>query len=305
MKTATLSVNKIFLIHFCFIFLILPVINITKIVTIHYFQFNKDFQGPTESHDFWELVYTDKGTIICGADGKEIRLSEGEVLFHKPNETHTLHADGHSAPNVFIVCFDCKSEGIRFFENLKLTLNKRFVRFIYSIIEESKKTFDLPYPDPDLKKMKLLHAPTLGGQQVIKNYLEILLISLMRNETEKSNTNVVFLQREESGERIADKVIEFLKDNIYERLEIADVCNALHYNKSYVFRQFKSATDCSVMSYFVKLKIEEAKRLLRETTLSVTQIATKLAFDTPNYFSKTFKKITGYTPLRYKRITNR
>ena len=44
------------------------------------FQFNKDFQGPTESHDFWELVYTDKGSIICGADDKEIRLSEGEVL---------------------------------------------------------------------------------------------------------------------------------------------------------------------------------------------------------------------------------
>ena len=127
----------------------------------------------------------------------------------------------------------------------------------------------------------------------------------MRNETEKSNATVVFLPREESGERIADKVIEFLERNVYEKLEIADVCNALHYNKSYVFRQFKTATDCTVMAYFIKLKIEEAKRLLRETSLSVTQISAKLAFDTPNYFSKTFKKITGYTPLRYKRLTHR
>lgn len=280
-------------------------ININKIVTIHYFQFNKNFKGPTESHDFWELVYADKGELICEADGKEILLSQGEILFHKPNEVHTLRTNGRSAPDVFIVCFDCKSECVRFFENLKLTLNKRFVRFIYSIIEESKKTFDLPYADPQLKKMHLLPSPTLGGQQVIKNYLEILLISLMRDETEKSDSGVVFLPREESRERLADKIIKFLQANLYEQLEISDVCEALHYNKSYIFRQFKATTDCTIMAYFIKLKIEEAKRLLRETSLSVTQISAKLAFDTPNYFSKTFKKITGYTPLRYKRLTNR
>ncbi|MBQ8292068.1 MAG: helix-turn-helix domain-containing protein [Clostridia bacterium] len=277
-------------------------LNIGKIVTIHYFEFDKNFAGGTESHDFWELVYADKGTAICVADGKEIVLSEGEALFHKPNETHSLRANGQVAPNIFIISFDCKSESVRFFENRKLKLEKRLIRFIYPIIEESKKTFDLPYSDPALKKMKLLPSPTLGGQQLIKNYLEILLISLMREETEKSDTEIVFLPREELGEHVADQVISFLKENLYETPNVNDICKALHYNKSYIFKQFKLATSCSVMSYFRKLKIEEAKKLLRETNLSVTQIANKLAFDTPNYFSKTFKKITGYTPLRYKKM---
>lgn len=275
---------------------------INKIVTIHYFEFDKDFQGPTEAHDFWELVYADKSTIFCTANGNEIELSEGEILFHKPLESHSLRANGQNAPNVFIISFECKSQSIGFFENQKLKLNKQFLRFIYAIIEESKKTFDLPYSDPELKKMKLLSTPTLGGQQLIKNYLEILLINLLRNETEKANGSAIFLQRQDYNGVLTQQIIDFLKENIYNTLTIANVCEALHYNKSYIFKQFKTATNYSIMEYFHKMKIAEGKRLLRETNDSVTQIAEKLAYDTPNYFSKTFKKMTGYTPLHYRKL---
>lgn len=275
---------------------------INKIVTIHYFEFDKDFKSKREAHDFWELVYADKEYVFCEADGEEIMLREGEVLFHKPNEPHSLKANGKTAPNVFIISFECKSEAVRFFENKRLKLNKTFLRFIYAIIDESKRTFDLPYSDPELKKMKLLDAPTLGGQQLIKSYLEILLISLMREETEKENAEAVFLPQEAFEEQVASRTIAYLKENVYENLSVADVCKALHYNKSHVFKQFKKATNYSLMSYFTKLKIDKAKKLLRETGLSVTQIADKLAFDSPNYFSKTFKKLTGYTPLQYKKM---
>ncbi len=275
---------------------------ISKIITIHYFEFDKEFQSPIESHDFWELVYADKSTVFCQADGKEIELAEGEILFHKPFEPHSLRSNGKTAPNVFIISFECKSESARFFENRHLKLPKRFLRFIYAIIEESKKTFDLPYSDPQLKKMKLQSSPTLGGQQLIKNYLEILLINLLRSETEKAHPDTVFLQREDFNERLAENAISFLKENLYSNLTVNDVCKALHYNKSYIFKQFKSATNHSVMAYFTKMKVEEAKRLLRETNWTIAQISEKLSFDTPNYFTKTFKRITGYAPLHYRKL---
>lgn len=275
---------------------------INKIVTIHYFEFDKNFVGEAESHDFWELVYADKANVFCTADGRETLLKEGEILFHKPNELHSLRADGVKAPNVFIITFECKSEAAHFFENRRLKLNRGFLRFIYPIIEESKKTFDLPYSDPALKKMKLLPAPALGGEQLIKNFLEILLIHLMRDETEKENSEAVFLPHEALEERVASRVIEFLRKNVCEKLEISDICTALHYNKSHIFKQFKRATNCSVMAYFTRLKIDRAKRMLRETNLSVTQISETLSFDSPNYFAKAFKKTTGYTPSRYRKM---
>ena len=55
---------------------------VSKIVTIHYFEFEKNFESKGESHDFWELVYADKESIVCTANSKEITLKEGEILFH-------------------------------------------------------------------------------------------------------------------------------------------------------------------------------------------------------------------------------
>ena len=275
---------------------------VNKVVTIHYFEFDKHFKSRGEKHDFWELVYADKGSIVCSADGKEILLNEGEMLFHKPNEFHTLSADTVSAPNVFIISFECKNEAIRFFENKRLVLNKKYLKFIYMLVEESKKTFHLPYSDPELKKMQLLKRPTLGGEQLIKNLLEILLINIMRDETESEHTNTQFLFKEELDGYVAKRILEFLNERLYQRIKIDDLCKTLNYNKSYLFRQFKTATGRTIMQYFIDLKIEESKKLLRSTDLSVSEIAYKLSFDSPNYFSKTFKKKTQYTPLQYKKL---
>ncbi len=275
---------------------------ISRIVTIHYFEFDRMFEGPVEAHDFWELVYAEKESIICMADRKEILLGEGEALFHKPNELHSLRANGNTAPNVFVISFVCKSEAMHFFENRKMHLNQALLTYIYALIEEGKKTFDIPYSNPFLKKMILLPNPALGGQQIIKNYLEILLINLIRNESAKKDSGIVFFSGERYGEKIAEQAVAYLKAHLQEHLTVTQICEALNYNKSYIFKQFKLATGHSVMSYFMHLKVERAKQLLRESELTVTQISDMLAFDTPNYFSKCFKKMAGYTPLQYKKM---
>ena len=277
-------------------------LNISKIVTVHYFEFDPSFQSRGESHDFWELVYAVKSPVICTANGNVITLEEGEVLFHKPNEHHTLAADGEHAPNVFIISFECKSEAIRFFENKHLRLDRDLIKYIYTIIEESKNTFDLPVSSPDVRKMPLSKTDSLGGLQLIKNLTEILLIHLMRHETGKVDTAAQFLLKEDYEEHITREIIAYLKANVYRTISIDDIARTLSYTKSYLFRQFKKSTGDTIMSYFLKLKIDVAKKLLREGRTSVSDIAAMLAFDSPNYFSKAFKKVTGRTPMQYKAV---
>ena len=137
---------------------------------------------------------------------------------------------------------------------------------------------------------------------MIKNYLELLLISLMRTEVEKENATAVFLVREQYDELISDMVIEYMKKRICEKLSMEEVCKELHYNRSYIYRQFKKTTGTSVMSYFMKMKINKAKGLLRENDMSIVEISAYLSFDNPNYFSKAFKKAVGYTPSTYRKI---
>jgi len=274
-------------------------LNISKIVTVHYFEFDNCFASQGESHDFWELVYAVKNPVLCTANGERITLGEGEVLFHKPNEHHTL-ADGEHAPDVFIISFECKSEAIRFFENKHLPLDRDLVKYIYTIIEESKNTFDLPVSSPDIRKMPLAKTASLGSLQLIKNLTEILLIHLMRRETGKVDTAAQFLLKEDYEEHITREIIAYLKANVTGTVTVDDIAKTLCYTKSYLFRRFKRSTGDTIMSYFLKLKIDVAKKLLREGRASVSDIAASLSFDSPNYFSKAFKKVTGRTPMQYK-----
>ena len=277
-------------------------INISKIVTVHYFEFDPHFRSHGESHDFWELVFAVRNPLLCTANGERILLEEGEVLFHKPNEFHTLAADGAHPPDVFIISFECKSEAIRFFENKHMKLDRELRKYVYNIIDESKTTFDLPVSSPDVRKMPLSKTNSLGGLQLIKNLTEILLIRLMRAETGKLNTAAQFLLKEDYEEHITRDIIAYLKAHVHDHISVDDVASALSYTKSYLFREFKKATGDTIMSYFLKLKIDAAKKMLREGKTSVSDIAASLAFDSPNYFSKAFKKVTGRTPLQYKSI---
>ncbi|PWM75088.1 MAG: AraC family transcriptional regulator [Bacillota bacterium] len=276
-------------------------LNVQKIVTVHYFEFGKSFVSAGETHDFWEMVYADKGEILCTAGEEKIALKQGEALFHKPNEFHALAANGLTAPNVFIVSFECKSEAMRFFENRRVVLDKSLVKYVYALVEESKNTFFIPYADPDAKKLPLAEKPALGGLQIIRGYLEMLLIYIMRAETEKKNAVEVFLPKEELDCRLADMTAAYLTEHVCGKITAEDVCRALNYNRAYVFRQFKKATGETVMRYYTRLKIEKAKQLLREGQ-TVTQTANALCFDTPNYFSKTFKKYAACTPVQYKKM---
>ena len=273
---------------------------INGIITVHYFEFSKNFKHDGESHDFWEIVYADKEDIICSADGKEILLKSGQMLFHKPNVWHTLASDGKHAPTVFIISFDCRSEAMRFFEDKVITLDKQSLKYVYAIIDEAKNSFDIPYSNPYAKKLEIHKNPSLGGVQLIKNFLEIMLIGIMRSLTEDKGEKV-FITNNDNADKMVKDTIKLLKEHVEDKISIDDVCKKTSYSRAYLFKKFKQTTGSSVMEYYLNLTLERGKQLIRENDLSVKQIADILCFDTPNYFSKTFKKKTGLTPLQYKK----
>ncbi|MBE5737466.1 MAG: helix-turn-helix transcriptional regulator [Clostridiales bacterium] len=278
---------------------------INKIVTIHYFEFDKDFSYDFEKHNFWEIVYTDKNDLICSTESGQTLLTQGNMIFYKPDFTHAHSADGKQKPKVFIISFECHSEAMHFFEDKVITLTPEQVKYLYLILNQAKLTFDIPYSDPNLKKMKILPSPTLGGEQIIKNLLELLLIDIMKTQTETIQGNNTFISEFELGNKLIKDIKILLKENIYSNISIDYICQKTHYSKSYIFKQFKKQTGKTIIEYYVNLKINEAKKLLRQNVYSINEIADKLCFDTPNYFSKTFKKISGITPTMYKKMNTK
>lgn len=66
-------------------------ISIQSLVTVHYFEFAPSFTEQFEQHDFWELVYIDKGEILIKTNSDAVALQQGNMYLHKPEELHMLH----------------------------------------------------------------------------------------------------------------------------------------------------------------------------------------------------------------------
>lgn len=269
-------------------------ITVKKIVTLHYFFFDKDYRFKGESHDFWEIVYAAKSSVICGNNEGSVLLSEGNINFHSPGEFHTIGGNNKTASEVFVMTFECNSQAMHFFNKKKFFLTERLRQYIYSIIYEAKKTFDLPVFNPALNKLALLDNPNLGGQQMIRLNLEQLLILLMRERSYEGEE--IFIDKQ--PRRLALSVIEYLKANIYNKVTLSDICEKFYYGKTFICTEFKKSTGKTVFEYFNNLKIKEAKKLIKKDC-SFKEIAENLNFDSQSHFSSTFKKYEKITPNQY------
>lgn len=168
-------------------------IHVKNIVTVHDFYFVKHFKSEEESHDFWEIVYAESGKILYSWNGVTGELVAGRILFHKPNVTHALQADGEHEAHVIIISFNCKSEALKYFENFTGELSDQLKKYVFELVENGGRIFDLSSSTPETKKMPEKENPPLGGIQILKNTLELFLIYLLQAETAKSNVSAVFL----------------------------------------------------------------------------------------------------------------
>ncbi len=95
----------------------------------------------------------------------------------------------------------------------------------------------------------------------------------------------------------------YIKENICELLSLKDVADYVYLSPAYFSRIFKLQTGTTFSQYVMDCKIDEVKKLLSSTNLSVVEIANKLQFADQSYLAKVFKTKTGKTPLAWKNST--
>ena len=278
------------------------IFNIEKIITLFYMEFPKNFHYDGERHDSWEMVYIDKGEMLCTADKNRFILKSGEMTFHKPNEFHNLSGNNAVAPNVSIITFQCNSRAMKHFEGKIVRLNAEEKSLLSMLFSEGLSCYRLEDEyNPLLQRMEQIEPSPFGSSQMTKNLLEVFLIKLCRH------TDVVTKSMRQSyvidGVDVpynVKEILDFLHDNIYGKITVADVARYVGKSESTVKQQFALYRKSGIMKYYNALKIKEARKLIREGKYNMTQISDMLHFDNPQYFSKCFKAYSHMTPREYK-----
>lgn len=272
-------------------------IHIDELYTIHYFEYTNKFFFPGESHDFWEFVFVDKGSAKICMGESELILHKGEIAFHQPNEFHNVSTYSQIAPNLVVVSFRCESPLMDFFKQKVLKVDEKERSLLANILIEARHLFAAPLDDPYIQDLqKKSHSPT-GTAQLIRMELEHLLIHLLRRNTTPGIN--LHLPATKSSADIFKRVINYMEENLSARLTLEQICRDNMIGRTQLQNVFQKEAGAGVIEYFSKLKINNAKHMIRAGHLNFTQISEQLGYTSIHYFSRQFKKITGMTPSDY------
>ncbi|HCC28983.1 MAG TPA: AraC family transcriptional regulator, partial [Marinilabiliales bacterium] len=132
-----------------------------------------------------------------------------------------------------------------------------------------------------------------GYQLILKNRLEELIILLSRYYSRLDATEAQSLVR-------IGKVIDYLEENFAEKIYLDDLSEMAFMSARNFQRIFKKAVGSTPSNYLMQIRLQRARKLLRETGLPVSEIADETGFGDGNYFIKCFKTANELTPNKFR-----
>lgn len=228
---------------------------------------------------------SDGGSIVCSE--KSYPIQKGVLCFIGAGKYHyTMPSEPQSYDRSKL--FISSDEFGEIFVKLSVDLNEiSSGSLVYALIDESERS----KVEEIFQKIEEYKNDEAYGKWILISGVIELLVFLNRYsvETIPSTSGVVI------------RAVKYINDNIEKNITIDEVCSEVHMSKYYFCRQFKKATDTTVMKYILKTRIVMAKNMLLNENLTITEISNRCGFSSVSYFSRIFKEETGISPLKYKK----
>ena len=104
---------------------------------------------------------------------------------------------------------------------------------------------------------------------------------------------------------VLHRVIRYIRENYGKKLTLDEIADSVYWSKSYLSKVFKDEMGQTITAYISGVRIEKSKALLRDTQLPLVEVASMVGFDDQSYFTKTFRKLTGLSPGKYREMRGR
>lgn len=273
-----------------------PAIEIDSLRTFYHFHFATGYVFRGERHPFWEMVYVINGQVDIGADDRVYALGAGDLIFHQPDEYHSIWANYAHAPDMIVVTFDSGSDAMRRFQKRCLHLAEPQRARLQALLDEANRVYG-----PSLSSGKWIERPgSVGGAYTLRLLLTVFLTSLLGDRTDaQAKEPPAFSVSEKADEEQMEKAICFMKAHLRHELRFDALCRHMGMSGTAVKELFRRNCASAPIAYFERLRMIEAQKLMRQGCINVAALADALGFSSPAYFSTRFKHTTGQTPRAY------
>lgn len=269
---------------------ILPRIRISEILGYYYSIRNAGYHFKGEKHNYFELTYVDRGTLLTTVEGKHYDLKEKELIIYGPGQFHTQDIpEGCSCSYVTIifdmetVVYDAESTHYELLLNKVFGYDKKIYTLIKTFVTES--TSQIPYMN---SLMLCLLQETV---------IRLLQSEFIGKKTDRPVTGA----RQHYQDELLEKILAYIDETIYEPLSIAELCQKFSMSRSSLQILFKENMDISPKKYINEMKLEKSRQMICENKYTISEIALMLGFNSIHYFSRAFTQKYHMAPSEYSK----
>jgi AraC-like DNA-binding protein len=236
-----------------------------------------------DCHGFWELLYVDQGLVRLVVEGVERAISQGEYLLIGPHQRHAVAPSATVALFYITVHFDTNLEQLPELVNTVVRADETDRRLLLELLKEKS-------------------SEKFAGRELARCYLAEFLIPVRKRRGGAPTAGLPTYFQANAESQIVEKTLAYLRVRLARPLTLEEISRAAGVSLSHLEHVFKKRTGMPVMTCLQDLRMQNAKKLLLESALNVSQIAERCGYSSVHVFSRRFKKSVSVPPTRYARM---
>lgn len=231
--------------------------------------------------DCYELIYLDNGKLSYHTHDLSLQLEEGQAMIIGQEDDNSLLVSQGLTAYVSVFFTSSLIPKTILYQAHRLTNTLRGL--IEKIIDLSKKLSQEPI-----------------AADYIEVYIKQILLSFLTDQESQAKEDPLQMSMRENYENdLFESITSFIDQHVEEKNEVQDLVDAFNLSRSSLQALFKKHTSMTPKQYINHIRLSRGKKMIRESTLTISQIADQLGFGSVQYFSRAFNKEFGLSPSAY------
>jgi len=268
---------------------------------VHQFAID-EWEDEPHNHNYFEIIFVEEGNGFHTINGIRFPYQENDIFLLAPEDTHHFEIDKHSKFTYF------KFTELLFSSKVNLPDRKYWLQRIEQLLHRPNVIpGDVISHEEDRSIIWDIHNVVLDEfkneknyyQEIISNAISTILSIIMRNISEKynSNKNEILINHSK-----IDQILGHIRQHVYDNdlTKINYLAKKFNMSQSSISTYFKRKTGESIHQYVTKYKMKLVEYRLHHTEFTIAEIAYQLGYTDESHLTKTFKKHFFMSPKQYR-----
>jgi AraC-like DNA-binding protein len=246
--------------------------------------------GGVEEHlhkSWYELTVVTDGEAEIITNGRKTRVKKGDIHLSFPYDVHEIISS-----DKWPLRYD--------FFSFYITSGKyesELSRIAINCSAESRVFRDSRIPSLVSDAISEIGSDKPFSDEILSCVLNQIVVYTIRCVLFGENSKVSRVVK--GDEVLSYQIMNYIDTNIFTIKSLEDISEALKYNYAYLSSLFKKTTGNTVMSYYLKKRLETARVILLEGDVKISEVSEMLGYSSPYSFSRAFREAFGISPKQY------